>query len=684
MSTDAIPAKQALPQFSAINLDQVEKQLDQILASNRKKIAALLKPNPVFTWASLMQPLEEIDDQLDSFWSLIGHLHGVLNSEKLRAVYHECLPKLTEYGTELSHNKDLYDAIVSLTKNAEYAELDKAQRKVIENALLDFKLAGVSLPPDKKEKFSKISQELSKLGSLFEENLLDATQAWVKQITDEKELIGIPSHAIATAKANAESRELSGWVFTLEIPSYIAVLTYADSRALREEMYKAFITRASDQGPQAGLFDNSEVMFKILKNRQALAELVGFKNYAEYALARRMIKKPQQAHDFLDELVAATLPQARTEFKKLSEFAKNELRLSELKPWDVAYSSEKLRQQKYAISQEDLRPYFPEPHVLQGLFTITNRLFGITVRAVPSADVWHPDVRCYAIYDQEARLRSYFYLDLYARENKRGGAWMDECRGRRRLPNGELQTPIAFVTCNFNRPVGKNPALYSHEEVLTLFHEFGHALQHMLTKIEYSDVAGINGIPWDAVEVASQFLENWAWEKESLQLISQHYQTKEPLPDSLYERMQQARNFQSGMQMMRQLEFSLFDMRLHSEFNEAEKNQIQQILNEVRSQVAVVPLVEYNRFQHSFSHIFAGGYAAGYYSYKWAEVMAADAFSLFAEKGIFDQNTAKQFLTYILEPGGSEDPAILFKAFRGRDPDVAALLTQSGIQVTEI
>jgi oligopeptidase A len=674
---------QTLPNFSQINLDKVPAQLEQLLAENVQKIEALLQPRREYTWASLMQPLEALEDRLDVFWSLISHLHGVLNSEKLRQIYHDCLPKLSDYSTAISHNQALYEAILSISRSEAFAQLDQAQRKVIENAIRDFKLAGVSLPPEKKEQFAQLSKELSQLTSHFEENLLDATQAWTKHVTDEKTLAGIPAHAIAAAQQAAEMRQRDGWVFTLDIPSYAAVVTYADSRALREEMYHAYITRASDQGPNANRFDNSDTMQKILEKRLTLAQLLDFNNYAEYALASRMVKTPLQACQFLQELVTASLPQAKAEFAALREFAATTLGLTELKPWDVAYATEKLQQARYAISEEDLRPYFPESQVLQGLFTIVQRLFGITVVLQKNVDVWHPDVRCYAVYDANQQLRSYFYLDLYARENKRGGAWMDDCRGRRRLTNGDVQIPIAFVTCNFNAPIGSQPALFSHQEVTTLFHELGHALQHMLTTVDYSDVAGINGIPWDAVELPSQFLENWAWQKESLLMIAKHYQTGEALPEDLYQRMQRAKNFQAAMQMIRQLEFSIFDMRLHMSFDRQQKNQIQQLLDEVRAAVSVVPVVSYNRFQNSFSHIFAGGYAAGYYSYKWAEVMAADAFSLFEEKGIFDQTTAQKFLNTILESGGAEDPAVLFKKFRGREPRIEPLLKDAGIAVTE-
>lgn len=668
-----------MPQFSNVKPSEIEVHLDRILQSNREKINKLLEQNESPAWENLMEPLENLNENISQFWAPIEHMHAVVSSDELRRAYNACLPKLSEYFTELSHNHRLYKAIQSIAEGLEFQNLKQPQRKVIDNEIRDFKLAGVTLPHKEKEQLATLFKQLSQLSTKFEENVLDATEGWTKQIIDQKELAGLPEHAIAAAKQAAQRQKVEGWLFTLELPSYLAVIHYAESRALREEIYLASNTRASDQGPNAGQWDNTKVMQGILSRRLQAAKQLGFNNYAEYALATRMVKTPTEALHFLHQLVEASLPSAKEEFKILQAFAREKLKITDIKAWDIPFIAEKMRQERYAISQEDLRPYFPEPHVLKGLFTIVNKLFQIRIEPVKNVDVWHPDVRCFAVYDADDQLRSYFYLDLYARKNKRGGAWMDDHRSRRYRQDGELQVPIAFIVCNFNAPVGDDPALFSHLDVITLFHEFGHALQHMLTKINYSEVSGLNGIPWDAVEVASQFLENWAWEKESLNLIAKHYKTEEPLPDSLYEKMQKAKNFHSALHMMRQLEFAIFDMRLHIEFSPAQAQQIQQILDEVRADVSVIPVPTFNRFQHSFSHIFAGGYAAGYYSYKWAEVMASDAFSLFEEKGIFDVETAHLFLTYILEPGGSEDPAVLFKAFRGREPRVDALLEQSGI-----
>ncbi len=667
-----------LPQFSAIKPDQIEADVTRLLTTNEQKIAALLHQKD-YTWHTLMLPLEEIHDELHRYWSLVSHLHSVADNEALRAAYNACLPRLSEYSTKIAHNRQLYDAIESLQNTAEYKDYDEAQKRVIENALRDFRLAGVHLDGEQKKQYSEIVLRLSQLTSQFEQNILDATQAWQKHVTNESELSGIPQHAIEMAAQTAAKKGKTGFVFTLEFPSYLPVLEYADSRHLRHEMYHAFVTRASETGPTAGKWDNSQIMYDILALRMQLAKLLKFEHYAHHSLATKMAPQPTAVLDFLNQLVEASLPAAKQEFKILQAFAETELDIEKLEAWDVAYVSEKLRQNKYAVSQEQLRPYFPEPAVLQGLFAVVGELFDLQIKPVEQADTWHKDVKCFAILDAEANVRSYFYMDLYARSHKRGGAWMDDCQGRRELKNGEFQIPIAFVTCNFSAPVGNDPALFTHDDVVTLFHEFGHALQHMLTKVNYADVAGINGIPWDAVEVASQFLENYAWEQTALAKIARHYQTHEPLPEALFLKMQQARHFQAAMQMVRQLEFSLFDFMLHIEFNPEQEQQVQKILKRVRGKVAVVPTPEFNRFEHSFSHIFAGGYAAGYYSYKWAEVMAADAFDLFLQVGIFNRDIAKKYLQHILEPGGSRDFAQMFRDFRGRDPKVEALLKQSGI-----
>lgn len=670
--------KNTLPEFSKIKLEDIEANLTALLAHSRNQVDALLQQTS-YSWTNLMQPLEDIEDTLDKWWSPISHMHAVVSSEKLRKVYHDCLPKLSEYYTELGHNTSLFNAIKSISQSDEFATLTQAQKKVIENQLRDFHLSGVDLSPEDKKQFAKLQERLTKLTTQFEENVLDSTQGWTYLVTDKENLKGLPEHAVAVATQTAKTKNVNGWIFSLEAPSYIPVMTYADSRKLRKEMYHAYVTRASDQGPNAGKWDNSETMQAILLARLELAKLLGFKNYAELSLATKMAKKTDQVLTFLNQLVDASLAKAKADFAELTEFAKQEYQVEKLEPWDIGYYSEKLRQKKYAISQEDLRPYFPEDAVLDGMFSAIKRLYGMQVKEIKNVDTWHKDVRFFEIHDEDAHLRGQFYIDLYARKNKRGGAWMDECRIRRRLPSGDIQTPVTYLTCNFNAPVGSDSALFTHDEVLTLFHEFGHGLQHMLTTVDYSDVSGINGVPWDAVELASQFNENWCWEKEALNVMSRHYKTHKPIPDELFKKMIAAKNFQAAMQMVRQLEFSLFDFRLHMEFDPKDKQQIQRILDEVRAQVAVVPIAPFNRFQNGFTHIFAGGYGAGYYSYKWAEVLASDAFSKFEETGIFNRQTGNEFLHIILETGGAEDPAVLFKKFRGREPSIDALLRHNGI-----
>ncbi|PHQ81425.1 MAG: oligopeptidase A [Coxiella sp. (in: Bacteria)] len=667
-----------LPKFSAIKIDTIEADLTQLLADNLSQIETLLAQDGPYTWANLMQPMEGADDTLGKFWSPISHLNSVMNNDALRTVYEACIPALSDYGTQVSHNRKLYEAIQSIVDGDEYATLDEAQQKILDNELRDFKLSGVSLSADKKEQFANISKALSELANKFDNNVLDATKAWTREISDEAELIGIPDLMKQQFKMAAEQQDKKGWLVTLEMPSYIAVIMHADNRQLRQDIYEAYTTRASDQGPNAGQWDNSEVIQDILTNRLALAHLLDFKNYAEISLATKMVKETQQVLDFLNQLVDASLDHAGQEFTELKEFAKDTLGVDTFEAWDVTYASEKLREQRYAISQEELRPYFPEAQVIKGLFEIVGKLFGVTLKPIKNADTWHPDVTVYAMYNAHDELIAAFYFDLYARQNKRGGAWMDDCQGRRRT-NGDVQLPVAYVTCNFAGPTGDVPALFTHDEVVTLFHEFGHATQHLLTKIDYADVSGINGVPWDAVEVASQFLENWAWQRESVAMISKHYKTGEALPDALFDKMIRARNFQSAMVMMRQLEFGLFDFELHLSFDKDETEQVQHILNKVRERVTVVPVPSFNRFQNGFSHIFAGGYAAGYYSYKWAEVMAADAFGLFLEEGIFDQATSKKYRETFLESGGAKEPADLFETFRGRAPQIEALLQQSGI-----
>ncbi len=665
-----------LPRFSRIQPEHVEPAVDQLLAENRLAISARLDQGAPYSWKNLVEPLEILEDRLERVWSPVSHLNAVVNSEPLRNAYNACLPKLSEYATEMGHNEGLYRAYKAVAEGGE--ALDEAQRKLLENALRDFHLSGVDLPPERKARFKEISEELSRLTSRFEENLLDATNAWSKLVTDEAQLAGLPPSALDLARQTAEQQGAQGWMLTLDFPSYQPVMTYAEDRELRRELYQAYATRASDQGPHAGQWDNGEAMERILALRHEMAQLLGFANYAERSLATKMARSPTAVLGFLGHLAERSLPQARREREELRAFAREHHDMDSLEAWDIGYYAEKLRKHRFDVSQEEVRPYFPEHRVIPGLFALAERLFGIRITQVPQVEAWQPDVRFYEIRDRDGHLRAEFYFDLYARRNKRGGAWMADCMSRFYTEQVD-QNPVAYLTCNFSPPVGDKPALFTHDEVETLFHEFGHGLHHMLTRIDYPAVAGINGVAWDAVELPSQFLENFCWEREVLDLISGHHETGERIPDDLYRRMKAAKNFQSAMQMVRQLEFALFDFRIHAEYDPTRSGRIYEILNEVRDRVAVVRPPEWNRFAHSFSHIFAGGYGAGYYSYKWAEVLSADAFELFEERGIFDPESGERFLKSILEQGGSRDAMELFVEFRGREPLIDPLLRLSGI-----
>ena len=681
MSDNPLLNNSGLPKFKAIEANHIEHAIDELLQSNRQQLDQLLKDNETYSWDNLLQPLEDMDDKLGRAWSPVSHLHSVADSDDLRKAYNACLPKLSDYATEFGQNKDLFKAYQSIMDSEDFKELSQAQQKIIDNALRDFRLSGIDLSEKDQQRYREIQQQLSKLQTKFEENLLDATQAWSKLITDETQLNGLPESALDLAKQNAEQNNESGWLFNLEMPSYFPVMQYADNAELRREMYEAYVTRASEQGPSAGKWDNSQVMLDILTLRTEKAKLLGFESYAHYSLATKMAEDPQQVLDFLNDLADKSLAAAKAEFFEIEQYAKELDDIDNLNAWDVAFYSEKLRQAKFDISQEVLRPFFPVDQVLKGLFAITEKLYGVTIQQREEVETWHNDVRFFDILEEDSSIRGSFYLDLYARKQKRGGAWMDECLVRKKQQEG-LQKPVAYLTCNFTPPIGDKDSLITHDEVTTLFHEFGHGLHHMLTRVDYSGVSGINGVAWDAVELPSQFMENWCWEKEALDLFAQHVETGEKISDELFEKMTKARTFQASMQMVRQLEFSLFDFRLHLEFADNSALNIQSLLNEVRQQVAVVPAPNFNRFQHGFSHIFAGGYAAGYYSYKWAEVLSADAFSKFEENGIFDRETGRQFLQNILEQGGSREPMELFVAFRGREPSIEPLLRHSGITAT--
>ncbi|EJU9971364.1 oligopeptidase A [Vibrio alginolyticus] len=668
-----------LPPFSQIKPEHIKPAVEQAIADCRAKIDEVLQDNAHPTWDSVIAPIEEADDRLSRIWSPVGHMNSVVNSEELREAYESCLPILSEYGTWVGQHKGLYEAYKTIKASEEFATLTRAQQKTITDALRDFELSGIGLPSDEQHRYGEISKRMSELSSKFSNNVLDATMGWTKHITDEKDLAGMPESALAAAKAAAEAKELDGYLITLDIPSYLPVMTYCDNQELRKEVYEAHVTRASDRGPNAGKWDNSEIITEQLKLRHEISRMLGFNTYSEKSLATKMAETPDQVLGFLNDLATRAKPQGEREVEELRQFAKSEFGVEELNVWDIAYYSEKQKQHLFQISDEELRPYFPESKVVSGLFEVLNRVFGMIVKEREGVDTWHESVRFFDIFDAEGTLRGSFYLDLYAREHKRGGAWMDDCRGRRVTLSGELQTPVAYLTCNFNRPVGDKPALFTHDEVVTLFHEFGHGIHHMLTQVDTGAVSGINGVPWDAVELPSQFLENWCWEEDALAFISGHYETGEPLPKAMLDKMLAAKNFQSAMGILRQLEFGLFDFTLHTEYDPEVGARVLETLAKVKEKVAVVPAVEWARFSHSFGHIFAGGYSAGYYSYLWAEVLSSDAYSRFEEEGIFNKETGLSFLNNILEMGGSEEPMELFKRFRGREPQIDALLRHSGI-----
>jgi oligopeptidase A len=664
-----------LPRFSAIKPEQIESTIENLLDKNRLELKKLLASQGPYTWENLMQPLEEMNNELHNTWSPVSHLHSVMESEALRDAYNKTIEHLTKYHTEISQNEELFRAISSLAESSAAKNFTAAQKKILENDIRDFKLSGIHLPADKKARLAELNQELSKLTTKFSENILDATNAWKLHITDVKELAGLPPQALQLAESSAKDRKLEGYVLTLDYPSYSTAIKYLDNRELRRKIYEAYTTRASDQGPNAGKWDNTEVMNDILRVRHEEANLIGFKNYAEYSLSTKMAKTPEEVIHFLEDLVQRSRPMAMKEYQEIVQLSG----LDKIEAWDLPYYSEKLQMSKFNFTQEDFRPYFPINKALSGLFTVVEKLYGVTVREEKNIDLWHPQAQFFTLHDKDGEFRAAFYIDLYARPHKRDGAWMDECLARY-VREDNIQFPVAYLTCNFMRPVDGKPALLTHDDVITLFHEFGHCLHHMLTKVDFPSVSGINGVPWDAVEFPSQFMENFCWEQEAMSFLSEHYETGAPFPEDLYQKMIDAKHFQNGLQMARQLEFSLFDFRLHLEYDPAKPvSQIQDTLNKVRSQVAAYQAPAFNRFQHSFSHIFAGGYAAGYYSYKWAEVLSSDAYAEFEEHGLFDAATGKKFMENILEVGGVRDPMESFIAFRGRKPTIDALLRHSGI-----
>ncbi|MEW6562484.1 MAG: M3 family metallopeptidase [Pseudomonadota bacterium] len=669
-----------LPRFAEIRPEHIAPAVEQLLEEGRAVIARLIADETPPDWDNFMLPLENANERLARAWGQVGHLNAVMNNAELREVYNANLPKITQYYAELGQNLELFNKVKTLRANADFAGLSYARQKIVENDLRDFRLGGAELPDAEKARYLEVQEELSALSAKFSDNLLDATNDFSLLIEDRAELNGLPDDVLQAAAEAAQAAGKSGWLFTLKAPSYLPVMQYADNRALREQMYRAYSTRASEAGKAE--WDNTPLIRRILELRAEEAKLLGFGNYAELSLATKMANSPEQVMAFLRELAQRARPFAERDLDELRVFAETELQLATLEAWDVSYASEKLRQRSYAFSDQEVKEYFPEDAVLPGMFRLVETLFNVKLQPA-QAPVWHEDVRFFDILDTAGGRIGQFYLDLYARASKRGGAWMDDAITRRRLPDGAIQTPVAYLTCNFAAPVGGKPSLFTHDEVITLFHELGHGLHHLLTQVEDLAVSGINGVEWDAVELPSQFMENFCWEWDVLQGMTRHVETGAPLPRVLYDKMLAAKNFQSGLFTLRQVEFALFDIRLHCEYDPRGAQSVQQLLDEVRAEVAVLIPPAFNRFQNSFSHIFSGGYAAGYYSYKWAEVLSSDAFSLFEESGVLNAQTGNLFREEILSVGGSRDAMDSFVAFRGREPQIDALLRHSGLTETQ-
>ncbi len=679
--TNPLLADSELPQFEDFKTEHVIPAMEKLVPEAKNLIDKLCASVAEPGWDNIVVPIDEQDRKLENAWALFGHLNSVRDSAELRQAYQKALAMATEYQTWVGQHQGLFKAYKAISERKDFSRLSRARQESVKKALLAFKLNGIDLPKDKRKKFARLKSELAQLQQKFSEQLLDATQAWTLHITDEKRLAGLPETARETLSQYASQKNLDGWLVTLEMPSTVPLLTYADDRSLREEVSRACQTRASDKGPNAGQFDNGPLMTDILEKRQKIAELLGYSNYAQVSLEQKMATSPQAVLAFLNDMAEKVLPQAKREFEELREFAKSELGLEVLEPWDINYASEKLRQARFSISREELRPYFPVNRAVEGLFKTAEKLFSLGFEEVTEFQTYHPDVKLFNVLES-GKMIARFYLDLYARAGKRGGAWMDVCRNRMERGNGgTIQLPVAYLTCNFTPPVGDKPSLLTTSELSTLFHEFGHGLQHMLTKIGVKSVAGISGVEWDAVELPSQFLENWCREEEALAFISSHVDSGKALPSELLEKMLAAKNFQSAMTFVRQLEFGIFDFTLHGRSSGFSQADIQNAIDQVRSKVSVVPKYRDNRFQHGFSHIFAGGYAAGYYSYKWAEVLSADAYSRFEEEGVFSPEAAADFRNTVLALGGSKPAAEVFRQYRGRDPRPEALLRHNGITV---
>lgn len=663
-----------LPKFNEVKAEHVSPAVDYLLNEARATVSALATSENAVSWDSFAEKLEDMEEKLSRAWSQVGHMNAVVNSPELREAYNDNLSKLTDFYADLGQDEQLYAKFRALRASSEFNSLTPAQKKIIENELRDFRLGGAELPAEQKARFKVIQEELSKLSSKFEENVLDTTNEYALYVEDEGTLQGIPEDVLQAALDAAKSDGKCGWKFTLHFPSYLPVLQYAQNRPLRETLYRAYATRASEFGKPE--WDNTPIIAQILKLRLEAAQLLGFKNYAELSIATKMAESAQHVEDFLQDLAERAKPYALKDKTELDEYA-TKLGITDMQAWDVAYVSEKLREEKYAFSDLEVKQYFPESKVLVGLFKVVETIFGIHVSQT-QASVWHETASFYDIKDHTGKLIGQFYLDLYARNNKRGGAWMDEAITRRKVA-GELTTPVAYLTCNFSAPVGDKPALFTHDEVLTMFHEFGHGLHHMLTEVDYYSVSGIKGVEWDAVELPSQFMENFCWEWEVLRNMTAHVETGAQLPRTLFDKMVAAKNFQAGMQTMRQIEFSLFDIRLHSEFDPHGSVTALDLIESIRDEVAVVRPPKWNRFPNNFTHVFAGGYAAGYYSYKWAEVLSADAYSMFEEDGVLSREAGQRYWQEILAQGGSRTAMASFTAFRGREPNIDALLRHNGM-----
>lgn len=664
-----------LPRFSDIQPAHITPAVDDLITQCRAEIEALRNDTSAPTWENFVGPLENISERLARVWGQVNHLNSVVNTPELREAYNANLPKVALFGAEIAQDNQLFERYQALALSSTYSALSPAQRRVVDNEIRDFRLGGAALPEDKKPRFLALQEALSNLTARFDANLIDTTRAWAHWVLSKEDLAGLPDDVIEAAANSAQAEGQAGWKFTLHAPSYLPVMQYAESRSLRAALYRGFATRASEFGNPD--WDNSELIEKLRSLRAEQAEMLGYPSYAILSLVPKMASSPEEVLSFLRDLAARAKPYGARDMQELRDFAAQELWLSELEPWDILFASERLRSQRYAYSDQEVRRYLPEKQVLAGLFALIEKLYKVTIKPA-DAPVWHSDVRFFEIRDLQEHLVGQFYIDLYARDGKQGGAWMNDAITRRRMPQG-VQAPVAYLTCNFSAPVGGRPVTFTHDEVLTLFHEFGHGLHHLLSRVDFYAVSGIHGVEWDAVELPSQFMENFCWEYEVLAGMSQHIETGEVLPRFLFDRMVAARNFQSGMQTIRQIEFSLFDMHLYHDYNPSKDGSALDLLQRIREEVAVVTPPEWHRFPMAFSHIFSGGYSAGYYSYKWAEVLSADAFSLFEERGVMDPETGARFLNEILAVGGSRPALESFQAFRGRAPNIDALLRHHGM-----